>query len=184
MKLIPLVILFALSALSAFAQSPQEITEVDLAKLKQEIKNEALQLRQQLLKEDYMSDFEKQISIDFQTDTFQIEKLLARRTDIDYSTYGMLEAAYNAEAEYDKLLNKYYQLLLRKLNTTDKDLLKQSQRNWIQYRDSERKLNIALAKEEYSGGGTIQNIIIAGEYTEITKKRVLEIFHYLTRFYE
>lgn len=184
MKYILLILSFTLIAFSGFAQSPKEISNTDLAKLKQEIQNEAQKLRQQLMEEDYLSDFEKQISIDFQIDTFQIEKLLSKRTSIDYSTYGMTEAAYQTEAEYDRLLNKYYLLLLKKLDASDKEILKQSQRNWIQYRDSERKFNNILAKDQYSGGGTIQNVIVASEYVEITRKRVIEIFHYLTRFYE
>ena len=129
-----------------------------------------------------MNDFDKQVSIDFQIDTFLIERLLSKRISIDYSTAGMTKAAYDAEIEYDKLLNKYYQILLKKLNDSDKDILKLSQRNWIQYRDSERKLNSEIAKDEYSGGGTMQRIIVASGYTEITKKRVIELYNYLSRF--
>jgi hypothetical protein len=42
--------------------------------------------------------------------------------------------------------------------------LKQSQRNWIKYRESERRLNAEIVKDEYSGGGTIQQIFIADGY--------------------
>ena len=36
----------------------------------------------------------------------------------------------------------------------------------------------------YSGGGTMQRIIVASGYFEITKKRVIELFGYLGRFNE
>ena len=119
-----------------------------MEKYKQEIQKESIKLRQELLKKGYLSDFDKQVSIDFQIDTFVIEKLLSKRISIDYSTAGMTKATYDSEIEYDKLLNKYYQILIKKLNDSDKEILKQSQRNWIQYRDSERKLNNEIAKDD------------------------------------
>jgi uncharacterized protein YecT (DUF1311 family) len=182
MRQIKLILLFVITTTLGFAQSPVEISDADLVRYKQDIQKESLKLKQELLKKDYLNDFDEQVSIDFQIDTFLIERLLSKRISIDYSTAGMTKAAYDAEIEYDKLLNKYYQLLLKKLNDSDKDILKLSQRNWIQYRDSERKLNSEIAKDEYSGGGTMQRIIVASGYTEITKKRVIEIYSYLSRF--
>jgi len=182
MRQIRLILLFVIIAKIGYAQTPKEISDTDLAKYKQEIQKESLKLKQELLKKDYLNDFDKQISIDFKIDTFLIEKLLSKRISIDYSTAGMTKAAYDTEVEYDKLLNKYYQLLLKKLNDSDKEILKQTQRSWIQYRDSERKLNSEIAKDEYSGGGTMQRIIVASGYVEITKKRVIELYSYLTRF--
>ena len=182
MRQIKLILLFVITTTLGFAQTPVEISDADLVKYKQDIQKESLKLKQELLKKDYLNDFDKQVSIDFQIDTFLIERLLSKRISIDYSTAGMTKAAYDAEIEYDKLLNKYYQILLKKLNDSDKDILKLSQRNWIQYRDSERKLNSEIAKDEYSGGGTMQRIIVASGYTEITKKRVIELYNYLSRF--
>ena len=184
MKLIKLIFSFLITANLGFAQSPKEISDADLVKYKQEIQTESLKLKQELLKKDYSTDFDKQVSIDFQIDTFLIEKLLSKRISIDYSTPGITEAVYDSEIQYDKLLNKYYQSLLKKLKDSDKEILKRSQRNWIQYRDIERKLNSEIAKEEYSGGGTIQRIIVVSRYAEITKDRVIELFNYLSRFNE
>jgi uncharacterized protein YecT (DUF1311 family) len=167
-----------------FSQSPEEITDTEMESLKVQIQNETIKLKQKLESRDYLSDFDKEVSINFQCDTFKIERLLALRIEIDYSTSGMVQAIYDAEVEYDKLLNKYYQLLVKKLNDADKEILKQSQRNWIQFRDSERNFNNEISKDEYSGGGTMQRIIVSSGYLEITKKRVFELYSYLTRFYE
>jgi uncharacterized protein YecT (DUF1311 family) len=137
-----------------------------------------------LEREEYDSDFAKQVSVEYQIDAFKIDQLLARRIDIDYSTSGMVTATYEAESEYDDLLNKYYQQLLAKLSGEDKAVLRQSQKNWLQFRDSERELNSLLTKDEYSGGGTIQRTIGSDCELELTKARVKGLVDYLLRFAE
>lgn len=184
MKHIELIFVFVLTTNLVFAQSPEGISDTVLIRYKQEIQKESQKLRQELLNKENLYDCDKQITVDFQIDTFLIERLLNKRVSSDYSTAAMTQAAYDSEKEYDKLLNKYYQLLLKKLNDSDKELLKQSQRNWIRYRESERKLNSEISKDEYSGGGTIQQIFIADGYAQITKKRVIELFYYLSRISE
>lgn len=180
MNKILLSILLILSSTFGFCQT--ELTETQLEKLKFEIEKEADILRQKLEKEDYeLSDEGKVFAIDFQIDTFKIESLFNKRMDTDYSTVGMVSAAMELEKDYDALLNKYYKILLGKLNTTDKEILKKSQRNWIAFRDSERQLNAEISKDEYSGGGTIQQLIVSSNYLDITKKRVLELYDYLER---
>ena len=167
-----------------FSQGPVGIQDSGLDSIKEIIQFETDKFRSELEKREYWSDFERQITIDFQCDTFKIERLLSSRIAMDYSTHGMVQAIYEAEVEYDAMLNKYYQLLRQKLNDNDKKILKQSQRNWIQFRDSERILNREISKDEYSGGGTLQRIIVSSGYLEITKKRVFELYSFLTRFYE
>lgn len=179
MKKITIITLINLICFVSFSQT--EITDLEMKKLKSEIDIEANKLRQKLDKEDYISELNESISIDFQVDTFKIESLFSRRLDMDYSTIGMVEAIIDLEKEYDLLLNKYYKILVAKLNETDKGILKNSQRNWIQFRDIERQLNSEISKEEYSGGGTIQQIIVSDKYLNITKNRVLELNDYLFR---
>lgn len=159
----------------------QAISDTDIAGYKQEIQAESQKLRQELLQKDNPYDCNIQMVVNFQIDTFLIERFQAKMESIDESTAGICQSLYNLEADYDKLLNKYYQMLLKKLNNEDKKLLKQSQLNWLSYRDSERELNNEIAKEEYSGGGSMQLTFIAYHYADITKKRVFELFHYLNR---
>ena len=184
MKYIQIIIILVFAHQFGFAQSPKEITEADLKKLQQEIEKEVVKVRKQLTAKEYSSDFDKQITVDFKIDTLRIEKLFSKKLEIDYSTAGMVNASYEAEIEYDKLLNKYYQILIKKLDPVDKEIFRKSQKNWIAFRDSERKFNSAISKDEYSGGGTMQRIIVASGYLEITKKRLFEIVDYLNKFYQ
>lgn len=166
-----------------YSFSQIELSENDLNKLKAEIELESNQLRKQLEKEviDFDSEFNKTMTIDFRIDTFKIESFFSKRLELDYSTAGMIDAFFELEKSYDELLNKYYQILLKKLNKADQEILKKSQRNWIVFRDSERLLNSEISKEEYSGGGTLQNIIIADKNLNITKKRVVELVDFCLR---
>lgn len=180
MKLIKLIFLFLITTNLAFAQTPRYIEDANLVRYKQEIEKEALKLKQELLKKDRISDFDK-LQIDFQIDTLMIERFLSKRTSIDYTTHGLIAAVYDSGIEYDILLNKYYKLLHKRLEDSDKEILKQAQRNWIKYRDSESKLNDVIYKAEYSGGGSMEIILVASRDAEITKNRVLELFDYLSR---
>jgi len=184
MKISRLIILIFLISKSVFAQTPRQITNTELEAIKQGIEKEIIQLRKDLESKEYLNDFDKQITIEFKIDSYRIDKLLTKKLEIDYSTAGTVQATYESEIEYDKLLNKYYQLLYKKLKETDKDILKKSQINWLQFRDSERILNNAISKKEYSGGGTMQRIIVADKYLKITRERVNEIIDYLLRIYE
>ncbi|MDX6180532.1 lysozyme inhibitor LprI family protein [Flavobacterium sp. Fl-77] len=184
MKHVQIIIILVFIYQFGFAQSPKEISENDLKKCHLEIEKEVVKLRKELNAEEYLSDFDKQITVDFKIDTLRIEKLLSKKIEIDYSTSGMVNASYEAEIEYDKLLNKYYQILAKKLDPADKEILKQSQKNWIAFRDSERKFNSAISKDQYSGGGTMQRIIVASGYLEITRKRLFEIVDYLNKLSE
>lgn len=130
----------------------------------------------------FYSDYEKELTVQFDVDTFKIEQLSILLMEINYSTSAMMEATLMLEKNYDLLLNKYYKTLYNKLNNDDKLKLKESQRNWIQFRDSERKMNMALSKDEYSGGGTIQPFFLASKLTSITRTRVIELYGYLHRF--
>ncbi len=164
-----------------YAQSPREINDDELAKYQKEIRLDAIKLRQKLSKEEYDESLNKEFSIEFQIDTFCIERLLEKRIAINYSTAGIIRATYEAEMEYDKLLNKYYLMVLKRLKATDKPVLKQAQRNWILFRDSERIFNSSISKDEYSGGGTMQRVLVSNRNFEMTRERVFELIDYLKR---
>lgn len=163
---------------------PTEVDAQKLAEFKAAIEKDSNTLRETLEQYNYNSEFEEQREVEFTLDTFRIERMMQLRLSTDYSTRGMVEAGNEAEAGYDKLLNKYYQVLLNRLKEEDKEILKQAQRNWIAYRDSEKKLNGLLTDDTYSGGGTIQSVIAMSRSLELTKKRVFEIREYLGRVIE
>ena len=178
------LLLILVSGQSGLAAGPREVTDEEMKAMRQQIEKEAQKLGQELEKKEYDSDFAKQVSVEYRLDAFKIDQLLARRIDIDYSTSGMVTATYEAESEYDDLLNKYYQKLLMKLSDEDKAVLKQAQKNWLQFRDSEHELNSLLTEDEYSGGGTIQQTIGSDCDLELTKARVRGLVDYLLRFAE
>ena len=152
---------------------PREITPQDLQKINKEIEKQIPVFKQNLAKRELTID-----QIEFSLDTFRIEQLVSKRMDIDYSTIGMNATVIEKTASYDKLMNMYYNKLLKVLKPEDKQTLVAAQRAWIAYRDAEAKLIGAMTKEEYSGGGTIQSMIATGSYSDLVIKRTLEIFNY------
>ncbi len=183
-NLCTILLLLIITLASSLAQAqPKEVTDAQMAEFIAAIENDAKKLREVLEQTEYRSDLDKQRTVEFTIDTFKIERMMQLRLSIDYSTAGMVNAGSDTEEEYDKILNKYYQLLLSRLNDKDKETLKQSQRNWIAFRDSEQQLNRLLTDESYSGGGTMQSLIAMSRSLELTKKRVFEIHQYLCRIY-
>lgn len=127
--------------------------------------------------------FTDSVRLAFEKDTFLINGIYSRQLDADQTTFGMNRATYDYETELDVLLNKYYTLLLKKMTKEDRELLRESQRNWIKFRDSERKLSAQLTMDNYSGGGTIQTMIHSSRVAEITEDRLFEIVNYLQRLW-
>lgn len=132
--------------------------------------------------QDGWSAFSDSVFNAYEKDTFLLNGLLTYQLDADQSTFGMVRALNDYEAGYDRLLNNYYQLLLKRLKGEHRELLKTSQRNWVKLRDSERELSYTITEEDYSGGGTIQQLFYADWNADFTKHRVEELIDYLTRF--
>lgn len=171
------VFLFALFQFST-TQAQSALTDDKLVEIERTVALKSKDFRQALKKDPYLS----KAAIRFQLDTFGIQELMRQKLDVDYSTNGMVRASYEAQKQYDVLLNKYYRILKNKLSKEDQAKLKTSQRNWIKFRDSDDALNSILAKEEYSGGGTIQRVMVASKTMDITAVRVLELYHFTCRF--
>lgn len=99
----------------------------------------------------------------------------------NFTTSGMMGCAGAAKEEWDKELNKYYQLLMKKLNDTQKESLKNAQRQWLKYRDSEYK----FSDEFYFGKeGTMWRVIAVQRQVDIIKARTLELKDYFESFEE
>ncbi|MGO4822125.1 MULTISPECIES: lysozyme inhibitor LprI family protein [unclassified Flavobacterium] len=173
-----LLLLLLLSGTLANAQS--EITKAKLAEIKAQVEKETIKLKDSLIKANKGADIP--LDIAFKTDLYRAEKLADKKVSIDYSTSGMTTAIVELNNDYDKLLNKYYTILLKKLNPKDQDKLKIAQRNWIKFRDSEIQLIGTVSKSEYSGGGTIQSNIMAGRISDLTKNRLYVIKEHLNQF--
>ena len=150
-----------------------EITSQVLQKLNSEIEKQIPPLKLKLSKQQLTSE-----QIEFSIDTFRIEQLVLKRMDIDYTTLGMNTTVIERTNSYDKLLNKYYNKLIKALNPIDKKTLVSAQKSWLVYRDNEAKLINTMTKEEYSGGGTIQSNIAIGSYSDLIAERAIKIFNY------
>ena len=87
----------------------------------------------------------------------------------------MIACMNTAAEEWDAELNKNYKLLMAELSEGEKDLLRNSQRQWIAFRDAEMK----FVSTTYGGKmGTIWREMAAGEHYEIIKKRAIELRTY------
>ena len=154
---------------------PTEVTPAIVKKINQEIAKEVTQLKTKL-----SNSKESDATIEFTTDTFRIEKYQEKYIEYDWTTAGMRIATFELAAKYDSLLNKYYKKLLAVLKQPDKATLINAQKSWIQFRDNEYKLTEVVGKDEYSGGGTIQQLIDADSYLEIIQQRTFQIYqHYI-----
>lgn len=181
MKYVASALLFFLFAQSAFSQ--EEDAELARLRVKWKAQIEA-EMAEKGIGESNPDEWRFEgdsLAEIYERDTFLLNRMMSLRTDHDYSTQGMVEASVECMEGYDALLNKYYKMLLAKLEGPDKEILKKSQRNWIAFRDSEEELNGMLTKEEYSGGGTIQRLHYCGRNLEMVKARVNELFIYLIR---
>ena len=173
------LLLTALSFLLLMSASAQDDSEVDLVKLAQETKSASIRFKQEISEVEYNSDFEKSISVSFRVDTFLVEDFLMRRMEVDFSTMAMTDAFYQAENEYEKLINKYYQILYNKLNAEDKLTLKSAHDKWVSFKTAENDLTEKLAAEEYSGGGSYVIIGIAYENMLLNKSRATAYYQKL-----
>lgn len=176
-------ILYVFLLLSNAVNGQDKPYEKRMEEAQRSVQSEALSLKDRMENSDefYLN---KELEIAFAVDTFKIEELMRKELDIDYSTYGMVQASMKARDGYDSLLNKYYKLLINRLNEEDQETLRNAQRNWIKFRDSEIALIGTLSMEEYSGGGTMQRIIDAGWVLDLTKSRALDVYGHLLRISE
>jgi hypothetical protein len=171
------IILFTFFLGSICCASAQDY--VDLAKLQQATKNASLKFKQEVSAIEYNSDFEKSTSVSFRVDTFLVEDFLLRRLEADFSTMSMADAYYQAEMEYEKLINKYYQILYTKLNAEDKLTLKSAHDKWVSFKTAEIELTEKLSNEEYSGGGTYIILGIAYDKMLLNKSRAIAYYEKL-----
>ncbi len=173
-----ITILVLLTGFFATAESylTEKQQQIITKKLEQKVKKYKDKM---VLENDSYSKF----SIEYLVDIFKVGEKKGLSMDIAPSNAGMVYALISAKNEYDVLLNKYYAKLIKKLSKKDKNILKLTQINWIKYRDSELKLNLILANDKYSGGGTIQRLYVANRVLEITKSRLKEIYDYLDRIH-
>ena len=113
-----------------------------------------------------------------QTDLHPINKKLSTclETDSMQTTMGMIGCIVQARKEWDIELNRYYNLLQKKLSSEEQKKLKLAQRQWLKYRDLEYDFSNTM---HYGVQGTLYHILAAQRSKDIVKQRAQELKHYL-----
>jgi uncharacterized protein YecT (DUF1311 family) len=170
----PIILLALISTNDAFGQL--KLTREVEMKLNASIAKEASAYAKKLSD----SNIDKEL-IEFSIDTFKVERFMAECLSLEMSDFGMSEIAYKGAKQYDSLLNKYYKKLLTTLKDDDKKVLTNAQKSWLSFRDNEFKLIELISNDEYSGGGTMQNLTESSEYLNLVKARTIAIFEHWQR---
>jgi uncharacterized protein YecT (DUF1311 family) len=157
-------------------KAPVEVTPELQKKIMQDIDKEVPMLKQRLAK-----DGDNAVHVEFTVDTFRVERFMEKWVDLDYGDFGMRDAGYATAKLYDSLLNKYYKKLLTVLKGEDKKALVQAQKAWLAFRDGEIKLVETISKDDYSGGGTMQQLTESSEYLNLIKNRTITLFEHYVR---
>ncbi len=92
----------------------------------------------------------------------------------------MKGCSLQAYEDWDAELNKVYKALKKsELDAKVKKQIKQAQRKWLKYRNTEFKAIDAIYDAEKRGGGTMWGLLAADAKVEIVKNRVLVLSGYL-----
>lgn len=143
-------------------------------RIEKEIEKEVVAFQNKLNKESLTKP-----AIKFSIDTFKIELKNRKRQEFDYSTQGMNNAVLDMIDEYKKLNDFYFTELLNLLEKEDKQVLINSQRDWLKFSESEFKLIEIMQNLKYNSGGSIQSNFAIAIYYEIIKSRTEQLFwHY------
>jgi uncharacterized protein YecT (DUF1311 family) len=120
------------------------------------------------------SAFGQEKEVDLHPIEKKLEDCLA--TDSNQTTAGMTNCVYSAVDEWDKELNKYYQILMDVMSATGKENLKISQRKWIEYRDKEFRFISTFYNGEMQG--TMWIVVAADHRMSIVRDRAIELKGY------
>lgn len=177
-----ILLLFVRYAGYAQTDLPQPVTKEILQQLIAEVRQEADEYAA-TLKHKYDSvtgEFPRlsEEALKFSKDSFSIERMYRKRTNIDYSTAGINEALAVKTEAYQRLMIRYFDKLIRRLAPEDRKVLIAAQDAWTQFHRKEMGLMDLLTKEPNSGGGTIEFNIIQHHKAESMKNRAVALFTY------
>ena len=99
----------------------------------------------------------------------------------NFTTQGMTECVITATESWDKELNKNYKTLLGLLTDGRKVKLRESQRQWINFRDSELEFSRSFYGQMQ---GTIWISMAAQTRLDLTKRRIQELLNYISTITE
>jgi len=88
---------------------------------------------------------------------------------------GMIYCLQKAEMNWDAELNKTFKLLLAKLDSSEQKELRESQRQWIIYKDKEIKFFTDIYGKR---DGTMWNLAISDKQMQLIRQRTIELLDY------
>lgn len=104
-----------------------------------------------------------------------IDKFLETCMEKNPSTQGMIDCVTEAMNKWDTELNRLYKLLISKLDSESANALKESELEWIAYKDKEFKfINEMYSQKE----GTMYLVMKVSDKMEIIKTRALVLESY------
>jgi uncharacterized protein YecT (DUF1311 family) len=179
MKTAILVLTFALNIVISFGQTGED--EKAIQKIKKQVEDQIPYQRAKILADDqYTND----IALEFELDTFRLERMNDLRQENDYSSPGMISAITEHTAGYDKLMNKYYNLLKSKLKPKDKAALTSAQKAWVSFRDKEEKVLKMMQDTTYSGNGAERIFDYYVGVDSLVQQRATELYQYYVTIIE
>ncbi len=92
------------------------------------------------------------------------------------NTVAIRRVYSRAYKKWDEALNKAYKGLMARLPKEDKELLRESQRKWIAYRDAEFRF---LPRHVQRSGGTLSLVITDQRMALFIRDRVIELEAYI-----
>lgn len=92
------------------------------------------------------------------------------------STADMLKCTTIANTAWDKEMNKYYNLLIKKLPTTQRTDLLKAQKAWLIFRDNDAGFVNSSIRDGKQG--TMYINIASGERRELVKQRAIQLRNY------
>ena len=108
----------------------------------------------------------------FKKEHAQLQNHIEKMVEKNSTTYGMHEALRTEYEELDKLLNKYYNQLMKTLNDEQKIYLRNSQREWLKFRDKEYEF---YSSYYHAMGGTMWGLVSSENRDIIMLRRIEEI---------
>jgi uncharacterized protein YecT (DUF1311 family) len=109
----------------------------------------------------------------------KLEKCLS--LDSNMTTYGMLNCIQESITEWEEVMNKYYSLLMSKIDAEQQNRLKEAQENWVEFKNAEIKFSNSTY---YSMEGSMWLVVGLNNQKEIYKRRAmdLEVYYYFLTF--
>jgi uncharacterized protein YecT (DUF1311 family) len=93
----------------------------------------------------------------------------------DESTAGMRNTTNNAREMWEAEMNKVYNRLMSKLTPKQQAALREAQRDWLKFRDSEGK---AISEIIAARDGTMYQLIATSDGMQLVRERALTLIAY------